>query len=529
MKRSQEYYTRVLNSLLDQRYPDKFMERVMTETDGFSMIDEFHERIEQIMKEHSDPTAERESTEKDKHATVTPSITVEDTEDSAVSERSDVDANALDASDGTPLQPGEIPVSSTAEPSPPAMTSRTESLPNGRSGQPYDVSLDQLLDDLPLQLQLENDDGSGLSLTDDRRLQGLPTVNGSLQLTVLGLDDQGVQTLQLQLKLALIPNSRDLWKNEPSDPYTPYAKPDEDVNRLLIGKGWHMAMGSQRGRSHAHRGGQRDDHGVIARAASGWNVLIVGDGAGSCEFSRQGSLLSTTAAQDSLLSSLAGDEGARLEAATLTWWRGGDYSRMPNELLMPLKSTVITAIHAGYLAISKEAAASGHPMKAFSTTLLLAIHKETPEGHIVVTFGIGDGAIGALTGGRQAQILNTADSGEYAGQTRFLDASLFQESQGLYQRVTVKVYEALDALVLATDGVTDPKFSSDNDMHDAQSWWSLYAELAPSLAAPAEKTGQDPLLEYLNFFVERHHDDRTLAVLYRDASATVQDVSEVAE
>jgi hypothetical protein len=66
-------------------------------------------------------------------------------------------------------------------------------------------------------------------------------------------------------------------------------------------------------------------------------------------------------------------------------------------------------------------------------------------------------------------------------------------------------------------------------MHDAQSWWSLYAELAPSLAAPAEKTGQDPLLEYLNFFVERHHDDRTLAVLYRDASATVQDVSEVAE
>jgi len=124
-------------------------------------------------------------------------------------------------------------------------------------------------------------------------------------------------------------------------------------------------------------------------------------------------------------------------------------------------------------------------------------------------------------------MLNTADSGQHAGQTRFLDAPLFQEQQGLYQRVTVKVYEALDALVLATDGVTDPKFSSDNDMHDPESWWSLYNELAPTLAGPDEKAERDPLLDYLSFFVERHHDDRTLAVLYRDASASVQGKSEV--
>jgi hypothetical protein len=280
-----------------------------------------------------------------------------------------------------------------------------------------------------------------------------------------------------------------------------------------------MAMGSLRGRSHAHRGGQRDDHGVIARADSGWNILIVGDGAGSCEFARHGSFLATTNARDILLNSLVGAEGASLEAAVLAWWKEGDYSRMPQELLVPLQSTVITAVHAGYRAISEEAKTSGNPIKAFSTTLLLALHKETSEGHVVVTFGIGDGAIGALLEGAHAQMLNTADSGEHAGQTRFLDGPLFKDAQSLYQRITVKVFDSLSALVVATDGVTDPKFSSDDDMHNAESWWSFYNELEPALTAPANKGDPDPLLDYLNFFVERHHDDRTLAVLYRDSNA----------
>jgi serine/threonine protein phosphatase PrpC len=505
---------------------------VMEETEGAALIDELSDRFNRIIEEQLKPSAECVTKVHQDPATLTADVTDRDSEERAVSEQNNVNPNdddtgALGSSDGDSLQPGEIPTSSPVEPCRPVMIARTENLPNGRSGQPYSVSLDELLDGLPPQLRLENDAGSGLSLTDDRQLRGTPTVTGSLQLAIVGLDEKGDRILQLQLKLALIPCSRDLWKNLPSDPDSPYAKSDEDVDRLLMTEGWRMAMGSQRGRSHAHRGGQRDDHGVIACAASGWNVLIVGDGAGSCEFSRQGSLLATTVARDTLLNSLGGDEGARLEAAALPWLKGGDYSRMSQELLVPLQSTVITAVHAGHRAISQEAADSGHSIKAFSTTLLLAIHKETPEGHIVVTFGIGDGAIAALTEGRQARVLNTADSGQHAGQTRFLDSLLFQEQQGLYQRVTVKLYADLDALVLATDGITDPKFSSDNDMHNSESWWLLYDELAPALTEPDEKAGRDPLLDYLSFFVERHHDDRTVAVLYRDASVLVQGISEV--
>ncbi|MBT2786996.1 MULTISPECIES: PP2C family serine/threonine-protein phosphatase [unclassified Halomonas] len=522
MKHSQDYYHRVISSLFEkpgQRLPDQLIERVIQETNGPTLIDEFREQFKTTMSEHYKQSKENGTKAEEAGSAFTPGLPISDSEESAVSEHHNANTGNApqDRSADVPLQPGDIPSEAPAEASVPVVATRTESLPNGRSGQPYDVCLDELLDELPAKLQLEDDGGSNLSLSDDHRLQGTPTAQGSLQLKVQGLDEQGETVLELTLKLALIPSSRDLWQNLPSDPDAPYAKPDEEVDRLSGGDGWQMAMGSQRGRSHAHRGGQRDDHGTIARATSGWNVLIVGDGAGSCEYARQGSLLATTVARDELLNSLAANEGAALEAAALAWWKGGDRSRMSQALLVPLQQTMITAVHAGHRAITEEAKASGHPAKAFSTTLLLALHKETPDGHIVVTFGIGDGAVAALYEGRQAQMLTTADSGQHAGQTRFLDAPLFQEAEGLYQRVKINVFSSLEALIVATDGLTDPKFTSDNDMHDGESWWALYDELAPALAAPNDDSERDPLQDYLSFFVERHHDDRTLAVLYRDS------------
>lgn len=486
------------------------MARVMNETNAPQLIDEFRKRIHPMLAEQYAAT-----TGKTQDA-FTPGIAI--SEEMPVIQRNDTDSHDQ-GGETPPLQPGEIPsspASAPETPKPPVET-RTESLPNGRAGQTYDANLDEIIGNLPAQLEIEDDAGTGLALTEQRQLQGTPTGTGSIQMVLVGRDNQGEPVVRLTLKLALIPSSRDLWKDLPSDPEVPYAKPDEEAERLAIGQGWHMAMGSQRGRSHAHRGGQRDDHGVIDRATSGWNVLLVGDGAGSCEFSRQGSLLATTTARDALMTALDGDEGASLEKAALTWWASGDRSRIPQELLMPIRSTVITAVHKGHQAINSEAKASGHPLKAFSTTLLLALHKETPQGQIVVTFGIGDGAVVALSEGSQATLMNTADSGQHAGQTRFLDAPLFQEGEGLYQRVKVRVFDALNAVILATDGVTDPKFDSDNDMQESASWWALYNDLAPNLDTPPADVIRDPLLEYLNFFIERHHDDRTVAVLYRES------------
>ena len=531
MNQSDDYYRRVVKALLNtpgRRWNGAVVDWALNETDAKTLIDQFRDQFNSAMSAQY----KRAQTEKPaaQEPTFTPGLPVCDSEERTMSDAKPqpapqaVDArNMDDVESGEPaptLQPGEIPdaPAEPAEVSPrPSIISRTESLPNGRSGQAYDAQLDSVVASLPPQLVLIDDGGSGLSLTEEGRLQGTPSTPGNYQLRVEGRNDQGEVTQKLELKLALIPNSRDLWKNLPSDPAAPYAKPDEDVARLDVGDGWHMAMASQRGRSHAHTGGQRDDHGVIARTSTGWNILVVRDGAGSSEFSRQGSLLATTTARDDLLKTLVSSAGESLEAAALAWWQGDDLSRMSQELLIPLQQTIITAVHAGHRAINEEAKASGHPVKAFATTLLLALHKETPQGHVVVTFGIGDGAIAALYSGDQGELLNTADSGQHASQTRFLDAPLFQEGQGLYQRAKVKVFSSLDALILATDGVTDPKFDSDNDMHDGQQWWSLFAELAPALPEPSDEAARDPLQEYLAFFMERHHDDRTIAVLHRGA------------
>ncbi|WP_280547526.1 protein phosphatase 2C domain-containing protein [Halomonas sp. 11-S5] len=492
------------------------MALVMNETDVPELIDDLRENLHLKLAEHDATTAG-----KSKEA-FTPGI--------AISEETLVNQHNSDDSDGhhqdsTSLKPGEIPQTPLTEPPPCPVQRRTENLPNGRSGQAYKISLGEVIGDLPPQLVLEDDGGTGMTLSEERQLQGTPTAAGSVQIQLSGLDSQGEPVLDLTLKLALIPSSRDLWKDLSSDPDAPYAKPDVEVDRLAIGEGWHMAMGSQRGRSHAHRGGQRDDHGVIARTASGWNLLLVGDGAGSCDFSRQGSLLATTKARDALVEAVEGDSGIKLEETVLAWWTGGDHSLMPQELVMTIQSTVITSVHQGHLAIRNESKASGHPLKAFSTTLLLALHKETLQGHVVITFGIGDGGIAALTDGSQATLMNNADSGQHVGQTRFLDAPLFQEGQSLYQRVKVRVFDSLDALILATDGVTDPKFESENDMRESASWWALYDELAPALSAPVTEESRDPLLEYLNFFIERHHDDRTVAVLYRESQESASDVA----
>ncbi|WP_162500861.1 PP2C family serine/threonine-protein phosphatase [Modicisalibacter coralii] len=484
----------------------------MTETDAAEMIDAFREQLHDKLARHFAESAEKHQAPEVQPDGFTPGIAI--SEETTVSGHHDTDSD--DPHAAASLQPGDIPVSSAPPPEPPPVPARTESLPNGRVGQVYEVELDAVIDHLPSRLVLEDDAGTGLTLTETRWLQGKPTLSGSVVLSMVGVDSRDEPVERLTLKLALIPSSRDLWQNRASDPNAPYAKPDAVVERLAAGDGWRMAVGSLRGRSHAHRGGQRDDEGVIDRTTSGWNLLLVGDGAGSCEFSRQGSLLATTTARDTLLSTLDENAGAELERAVLTWWAEGDRSRMPQALVIPLQETIITAVHRGHRAIHDEAEASGRPLKAFSTTLLLALHKQTSQGHVVVTFGIGDGAIAALFEGCRATLMNSADSGQHAGQTRFLDAPLFQEGQSLYQRVKVGVFETLDALILATDGVTDPKFDSDNAMQEAAGWWSLYGELAPVLAAPRCEEERDPLLEYLDFFIERHHDDRTLAVLYRD-------------
>lgn len=422
----------------------------------------------------------------------------------------------------TPQACEELPTSMAPRPSQdPATTTLTLSIPNGRLGQLYRADLTRLCSGLQAcagVTMMEGDD-IGLVLEAPACLSGYPSSTGSHRLRVRGVGHDGQPLVDAVLKFAVIPNSRDLWQNMPADQTSPYAKPESDIDRCASRPGWQLTVGSQRGRSHAHRGSHRDDHGVITHHEGGWDLLVIGDGAGSCHFSREGSRLATTRTLEVLGESL-NREGGALEKALTEWWRSTDRSTLPQTAITALSSTVVSSIHAGYQAIVEEAEASGHPVKAFATTLLLAVHKATEDGHLIISFGIGDGAIAALTAPDDVRLMNTPDCGDHAGQTRFLDRALFQEVDDLYRRIHVQVLPDLEALVLATDGVTDPKFDSDNDLHNGPLWWSLFEDIRPHLVAPSTTETMDPLLAYLDFFVERHHDDRTIALLHRRGGVT---------
>ncbi len=71
------------------------------------------------------------------------------------------------------------------------------------------------------------------------------------------------------------------------------------------------------------------------------------------------------------------------------------------------------------------------------------------------SFWLGDGAIAAYGPAGKVRVLGTPDSGEYAGQTRFLDADAVSDA-GFSKRISIGKWNDISHLVLMTDGVSDP-------------------------------------------------------------------------
>ena len=66
-----------------------------------------------------------------------------------------------------------------------------------------------------------------------------------------------------------------------------------------------------------------------------------------------------------------------------------------------------------------------------------------------------------------------------------------------------------------TDGVSDPKFGTDNALRDPARWLSFWNEDLTAQLALAQP-GPEPsarLEEYLQFWSQGEHDDRTLALV----------------
>ncbi len=408
----------------------------------------------------------------------------------------------------TMTKPGQVPPAS-ARPTPPATVPTVRFyLPNGRVGVDYAARIDGQIAGRPVRItEVRMPDALGLSFDAAQgELHGIPTSAGEHQLRLRWtLDDREVYSGACLL--IINPDPKSLWQvNEPAAD-APYPKPHV-AQALLTGQGFRIAAASRRGRSHEHAGTFRDDDVLISRIPeTDWALMLVADGAGSAIFSREGSRLAVATASDSLIAALSGATGDTLTAALTRWETDPDATQTIGSACHGLFHD---AARLAVQSIEQEAQTQCAEIRDYATTLLAAIVNRHGDKTFLATFWMGDGAIAAYGPRGKVRLMGTPDGGEFAGQTRFLDRAALVD-QGFAKRIGIGRFADLTAILLMTDGVSDPRFETDNGLNDPARWDALWDDLEPLLATSEPSQS---LCDWLHFFTPGHHDDRTLAVLW---------------
>jgi hypothetical protein len=366
-------------------------------------------------------------------------------------------------------------------------------------------------------LKIENDINDNLVISDIKipdnlgisynpttmSIEGIPKIAGEYQITFLWASNEQHKTSG-SIKLNIIDDPRNLWKNLPSDKNDKYFKEDVDLN-FNSNRYYDIFVASKRGRSHAHVGSFRDDDfSIYTNQEKDYSIMMVADGAGSAKYSREGSKIACNIASNIIKTNI-----------------DNDFDTIKNELTNAFKTKEMRKIQekfyyilgAAYKSsveeISKVSSAIPTPYKDFSTTLLIAVTFKIENSYFVASIMVGDGAISIYSENSSViQLLGEPDGGEFAGQTRFLDSSII--SQGLWERVNVQFIDKPTSIMLMTDGVSDPYFETDNGLKNKTLWDKLWFDVKPTIEM---KSSSSELLNWLDFFTPGHHDDRTIAIM----------------
>lgn len=307
------------------------------------------------------------------------------------------------------------------------------------------------------------------------------------------------------------PDPDSLWKNVDPPADAPFQKASTACEKLSTPFSRVFAA-SMRGRSHAHEGSFReDDYRVSFHEASGWHLLSAADGAGSARLSRRGSELACETSQAVLTKWLDDGGAAKLEEALVPLVREAD----PGKLKQQLYHWLVAAAHSSLKAIKAQAAELDppRPAKDFHTTLLICAAKKLSDGWVLVSFTIGDGGVGIRRADGTPIAFCEPDSGEFSGQTVFLTVNnVFDDAEKNMKRLHAAFVEDPSAIVLMTDGITDPRFPTEASLKDKTCWDNFWAEV--SEAARFEDEGAEVrLLQWLSFKSPGNHDDRTVVLL----------------
>ncbi|MDH0563260.1 PP2C family serine/threonine-protein phosphatase [Acinetobacter courvalinii] len=399
-------------------------------------------------------------------------------------------------------------------------------IPNARVGQDYQARIQMQYpvkeDVLICSESIKIPEDLGIVFDDQaQQLQGIPLQAGEFKLAFQYKNNEAAQAWSSgEVTFIITADPRSLWQVNEPDINEPYQKAHSD-HQLIQTEHFNLAACSQRGRSHEHAGTFRDDDFLIARVAeTDWSVLIVADGAGSASYSRQGSLLAVQSAAKTLTDYLE-QYHAHLDSLLLQWQVGSDdemTKSVAQQIYKDFHDTFYKTAQVAIETIEQEAELKQVAAKAYATTLLVAVVKQCEQKTFISTFWIGDGAI-AVYAKDKVRLMGKPDGGEFAGQTRFLDRSFAQQ---FASRVNIGYYDDCEAVILMTDGISDPRFETDAGLANHEKWQALWQEIEPQLQ---QSHPEQALLEWSKFFSAGHHDDRTLAILWNKPVITdVEDV-----
>lgn len=405
---------------------------------------------------------------------------------------------------------------------------------NGKVNQLYEVEFDfEKLDFAEIvEVSFDGLDKIGLEyLPDVKKIKGLPTEAGDHKVTMLfkikNYEDR--PPLEREVVFIINPDPRVLWsKNIPTPEDIEYYKPDSDkdfvkVESKKIKSGFlkkdkiqfrkDMVAASQRGRSHAIEGKPRDDDfALYFDEQTEWYVMIVADGAGSAKYSREGSRIACQTAKNICKEKLLANKDVFITNSKV---------ENKNEIGKVLQEIISNAVFESYKAIEKEATTQNTPIKDYSTTLILSLCKKFEYGWFTAAWWVGDGGIGVYNKDTQyLKVLGEPDGGEFAGQTRFLTMPEIIKNE-LYSRIKFDVTEDFTAIILMSDGITDPKFETDANLNRIEKWDVLWDDLNGHNEDNAKidftddnEQAADQLLKWLDFWSKGNHDDRTIAILF---------------
>ncbi|SEH28369.1 PP2C family serine/threonine-protein phosphatase [Chryseobacterium culicis] len=387
---------------------------------------------------------------------------------------------------------------------------------NASAKQFYEFHLD--MDDFPnIKIQnIANLHETGLSF-ENGKISGTPVTSNMYHLDVqfYHIHDQNqIETKKIQLFVNADP--KDLWKNIPSDKNAAFYKSEENSFKGSFSDK-KMVVASKRGRSHAHEGQFREDDFAVRMLPADWNIVAVSDGAGSASAAREGSRLAVVTVSDFFNSQEILDQIEHNVNILYNRQSSAEEQREAQQNVINILSQSVLYVHH---TLEKTASENALSMNDLHATLIFTLLKKFSFGYIILSFGVGDCPINLINSDfSDVQLLNRMDVGEFGGGTRFITMKeIFDDT--MFSRFRITCVENFSYLVLMTDGIYDPKFTTENKLEDTDRWKLFFEDLAGNnddrtkVDFINDEKIDEELLGWSDFWSRGNHDDRTLAIIY---------------